>query len=110
MPKVGPESAHFSPGCVEDVWPRRWHGNKERAGADSIPQGGGESAHHYVEHERTLPLRAKNPHASAFHLQSEAPTDLRGESPCLFLKAQLACRASVLLHRPFFFFFSLWER
>lgn len=40
MPKVGPESAHFSPGCVEDVWPRRWHGNKERDGADSIPQGG----------------------------------------------------------------------
>lgn len=40
MPKVGPESAHFSPGCVEDAWPRRWHGNKERAGVDSIPQGG----------------------------------------------------------------------
>lgn len=39
MPKVGPESAHFSPGCVEDVWPRRWRGNKERGGADSIPQG-----------------------------------------------------------------------
>lgn len=115
MPKVGPQSAHFSPGCVEDVWPRHWHCNKERSGADSIPPGGGGvgegwSTHHYVEHERNLPLRAKNPYAAAFHLQSEAPAVLRGESPRLFLKAQLACRASIRLHTLFFFFPLLWER
>lgn len=91
-----------------DVWRTCGHaaGAATRSAAGPIAfRRGGKSSHHYVEHERNLPPRAKNPHASAFHLQSEAPTDLRGESPRLFLKAQLACRASVLLRTLFFFFF-----
>lgn len=45
MPKVGLQSAHFSPGCVEDAWSRRWRGNKERVEADNIPQGEGKKKH-----------------------------------------------------------------